>query len=696
MSRDPILNCLVWLANYYERSVSPEVVLSGLPLEDGFIPEHLLRRAAENAGLLTYEKALNLSEAGLPKGSLPCLAWWQDLPIIILAVEDGKVRLLNPSEPLKPYSFLVEEFQKSTRDVLILFSPASIRDDREPDLEPALHEHWLWGALLAGRAIYREILLVSLLVNLFALSVPLFVRLVYDRVIPGMAMGTLNALTLGILLVIVFEFSCRYLRNRFIDLAAKKSDLLIASRIYAKVMAMQLSAKPASTGAFARQLQDFDAIREFLTSTCLIAVVDIPFVLVFLLVIGLLAGGLVWIHIVAIALMVLVSLLIQPALRRTIEEGERLSARKQGDLVESLTGMETLRLAGAQWRFQKRWEQAVGQMATWGLKTRTITGTVTVVALCAQQLTTVAVIYYGVNAISIGMINLGALIAVMMLTGRAMAPFMQLALLATRYHQAKTAFRVTGQLMAQPDEQQTGHHFRNLGRLEGRIGFEQVSFKYPGAAVPALVDLTLKIPSGEKVAIVGRSGSGKSTLARTLAALYTPEQGRITLDDIDINDIHPRHLRKKVGFLAQEPWLFHGTIKDNIILGHNDIEEAALLVAVKASGVSAFTGMSLAGLEYHVGEAGQRLSGGQRKAVALARVLLNKPDVLVLDEPTAHMDSLLEDQIRQTLADLPATTTLILMTHRSSLLDVVSRVILLDGGRLVSDKAREDIRAESS
>ncbi|MGI9279583.1 MAG: type I secretion system permease/ATPase [Endozoicomonas sp.] len=696
MSRDPILDCLVWLANYFERAVSPEVILSGLPLEDGLIPGHLIERAAENAGLLTYERSINLCEQELPLSSFPCLGWWQDSPVIITAVDEGRISLLNPSEHLKPLSLLTEEFQENTRNVLMLFSPASVKDDREPELEPALHEHWLWGALLAGRGIYREVLLVSLLVNLFALSVPLFVRLVYDRVIPGMAMGTLNALTVGILLVIVFEFTCRYLRNRFIDLAAKKSDLLISSRIYAKVMAMQLSARPASTGAFARQLQDFDAIREFLTSTCLTALVDIPFALIFLLVIGLLAGKLVWIPILAIALMIIVSLVIQPALRRTIEESERLSARKQGDLVESLTGMETLRLAGAQWRFQKRWEQAVGQMATWGLKTRTITGTVTVTALCAQQLTTVAVIFYGVMAISNGGINLGALIAIMMLTGRAMAPFMQLALLATRYHQARTAYKVTGQLMFQPDEQQSSHRYRSLDQIEGKVDCEQVSFKYPGASVPALVDLTLKIPPGEKVAIVGRSGSGKSTLARVLAALYAPDQGRITFDDIDINDIHPRRLRMKVGFLAQEPWLFHGTVKDNIILGHTEVNDEALLYAAQASGVTGFTGRSLAALEYPVGEGGQRLSGGQRKAVALARVLLNKPDVLVLDEPTAHMDSLMEDQVRQTLAVLPATTTLILMTHRSSLLDAVSRVVLLDGGRVISDKSREDIRAEPS
>lgn len=694
MSRDPILDCLVWLANYFEKAVSPEVVLSGLALEDGLIPEHLLARAAGNAGLLTYKTTFKVCENELPKASLPCLAWWQDAPVIITAADEKQVRLLNSSDHLKPITLVTGEFQANSRDDLILFSPVSVKDDREPELAPAVHEHWLWGALLAGRGIYREVLLVSLLVNFFALSVPLFVRLVYDRVIPGMAMGTLNALTVGILLVIVFECSCRYLRNRFIDLAAKKSDLLICSRIYAKVMAMQLSSRPASTGAFARQLQDFDAIREFLTSTCLTALVDIPFALVFLLVIGLLAGALIWIPILAIVVMVLVSLIIQPALRRTIEESERLSARKQGDLVESLTGMETLRLAGAQWRFQRRWEQAIGQMATWGLKTRTITGTVTVAALCAQQLTTVAVIYYGVMAISQGGINLGALIAVMMLTGRAMAPFMQLALLATRYHQARTAYRVIGQLMSQPEEQKPRQHYRNPEQLEGRIACEQVSFKYPGVSVPALVDLTLKIPAGEKVAIIGRSGSGKSTLAKTLAALYLPEQGRITFDDIDINDIHPHRLRKKIGFLAQEPWLFHGTVKDNIVLGHSDVDEEALLDAAKTSGVAGFTGMSLAGLEYPVGEGGQRLSGGQRKAVALARVLLNKPDVLVLDEPTAHMDSLLEDQVRQTLAALPATTTLILMTHRSSLLDVVSRVILLDKGRLVSDKAREDIRVE--
>ena len=689
MSHAPILDCLIWLTKYHHLSVQPEAILSGLPLDDGRLSESLLERAAANAGLSIYKKLLdsvNLARA-LPQACLPCMAWMDESPVLIVRLETGFVEVLLPGEFMRACRLDVNAFMNRSRMYVLLFSSAPGSDDRDPDLGASWREHWLWGALWEGSRIYREVLLVSLLVNLFALAVPLFVRLIYDRVIPGLALGTLDALTTGVLLVITFELVCRYLRNRFIDLAAKKSDLLISGRIYAKLMAMDMSSRPAAVGAFARQVQDFEAIREFMTSTCLTALVDIPFAVIFLLVIAVMSGYLVWVPVLAILFMIIVSLSIQPALRRTIEESERLSARRHGDLVESLTGLESLRLAGAQWRFQKRWEQAIGHIATWGLKTRSITGGVSVLAIWIQQLTTVTIVYFGVLAITTDTINLGALIAVMMLTGRAIAPFMQLALLSTRYHQARTAYHVTEEMMVAPEEATTDHSYRPIERLAGGIICNQLSFTYPQSAIPALNILSLHIKPGEKVAIAGRSGSGKSTLARVLAALYSPEQGQIQFDGIDIGDIHPMRLREKIGFLSQEPWLFHGTIHDNITLGNSVESDEALLEVAEAAGVTTFTGKSLAALEYPVGEGGQRLSGGQRRAVALARAMLNKPDVLILDEPTAHMDSFLESHVCKTLERLPGHTTLLLMTHRSSLISAVNRIVVIDAGRLVSDRS---------
>ncbi len=577
-------------------------------------------------------------------------------------------------------------FLEGMESSILFFSLARIQDSRDPNFPPDWRNHWFWGSLLEGRRIYREVLLASLLINLFALAVPLFVRLIYDRVIPGMALTTLNTLTTGVLVVITFEMVCRQLRTRFIDIAAKKSDLLMSSQLFAKIMGVRMSSIPAAVGSFARQVQDFEAIREFMTSTTLTALVDLPFAILFLVVIGLMGGQLVWIPILAIIVMSFISLAVQPRLRQSIEESERLSARKHGDLVESITGLESLRLAGAQSRFQQRWEQATGHMATWALRTRTITGNVTAIATWLQQLATVATVYFGVIFISTGNMNMGALIAIMMLSGRAVAPFMQLALLGTRYYQARSAFMVINQLMCAPEEQTQNALYRTVKGLHGNIELKQLSFSYPDSVTPALTDISVSISSGERVAVVGRSGSGKSTFARILAALYLPDQGQVLLDDIVLGDIHPSTLRAKVGFLAQDPWLFHGSVLDNITLGGGCFCEDELLAIARDCGVTLFTGDSLAALEYPVGEGGRQLSGGQRRAVALARAMLSKPNVLILDEPSAHMDSLMDARVQKTLKSLPKHITLIIITHRSSLLSVVDRVLMLDGGRLVSDQ----------
>ncbi len=689
MAQSPLLASLIWIAKHHGIRTIAETILTGLPVQADSFSKEYIDRAAANIGLITYSK--RIADYGLadscPQSCLPCLAWFGKLPAIVVQVHEDFVELRWPERDMELERLSLKTFIEQAGDTLVFFSVGNTRDGREPDYSPSWWEHWFWGSLIEGREIYREVILASLLVNLFALAVPLFVRLIYDRVIPGMALTTLNTLTVGVIIVITFELACRQLRTRFIDVAAKKSDLLISSQLFAKIMGVRLSSAPAAVGTFARQVQDFEAIREFMTSTTLTLLVDLPFAMLFLAVIGLMGGHLVWIPILSIIVMILISIVVQPALRRNIEESERLSARKHGDLVESITGLESLRLACAQSRFQQRWEQATGHMATWGLKTRAITGNVTATAVWLQQLATVAIVYFGVMSINSAAMNMGALIAIMMLSGRAIAPFMQLALLGTRYHQARTAFRVINQLMAAPDEQHKNTVYRSINKLDGNILLSRLSFAYPGSTAPALMDVSITLKSGERVAIVGRSGSGKSTLARILAALYSPDQGQVFLDGIALNDIHPATLRSRVGFLAQDPWLFYGTVMENIVMGSIGHSEEELLCIARGCGVTLFTGDSLAALEYPVGEGGRQLSGGQRRAVALARAMLSGPDILILDEPSAHMDSVMDALVRKTLKELPDHITLVIITHRSSLLSVVDRVVMLGGGRLVSDQA---------
>ena len=693
MTQSPLLTALLWIARHHGVDAIAQTVLNGLPVQADTLSSQYLERASHNAGLTLFRKPINetiLKKQPLgelcPTSCLPCLAWLEECPVIVVHIDECSVKYHLPEQNMALQSLELDAFVQRINNELVFFSRAKIDDDRDPQYPPHWQNHWFWSAILQGRRIYREILLASLLVNFLALTIPLFVRLIYDQVIPGMALTTLNTLTIGVVIVITFELACRQLRTRFIDMAAKKTDLLMSSQLFAKIMGVRMSSISPAVGAFARKIQDFESIREFMTSTTLTALVDLPFAILFLVVIGLMGGSLVWVPLLIILTMLTLSLAVQPRLRLSIEESERLASRKHSDLIETITGLESLRLAGAQSRFQQRWEQAIGHMATWGLKTRAITGSVTAVAVWLQQLATVGIVYFGVAAIHADRMNMGALIAMMMLSGRAIAPFMQLALLGTKYHQALTAFRMIDQLMHAPDEQEANASYRTIEHINGDININRVSFVYPDRVMPVLADLSVCIKQGEKVAIVGRSGSGKSTLARLLAALYLPTQGQIFLDNIAMTDIHPATLRARVGFLPQDPWLFHGSVMENITMGTTGFSNEQVLSTARSCGVTLFTGDSLAALQCPVGEGGRQLSGGQRRAVALARAMLMQPDVLVLDEPTAHMDSLMDARVQETLRCLPEQTTLVVITHRSSLLSVVSRMVMLEGGKVTCDQ----------
>ncbi|WP_299731088.1 type I secretion system permease/ATPase [uncultured Endozoicomonas sp.] len=688
MTVSPLLACLIWLTRYFGTPATAEKILSGLPATAFDLDFSLLERAASNVHMDVCRQSLT-GDWLTDKSPLPCLVISNGKPLIITHINANGLVVST----LKPYDH--DESNEVDYGVLLnsiekdvyFFSPKPNSHNTLSSTEQYFEHHWFWGALWSGWRIYREVLLVSLLVNLFALAVPLFVRLIYDRVIPGMAMTTLNTLVAGVLLVVTFELFCRQLRIRFIDVAAKKTDLIMSSELFAKVMNVDLSSVPPVAGAFARQVQDFESIREFLTSTTLTVLVEIPFAFIFLLVIMVMGGSIVWIPIIVILVMVGLSVFVQPSLRRSIQEGEKLSTQKHGDLVESISGLESLRLAGGQSYFQKRWEQATGLMATCGLRTRAITGNMSALSVWLQQMATIGIVYFGVRFIHQSQMNMGALIAIMMLSGRAIAPFMQLSLLGARYWQAKTAYRNIDGLMQAPEETSRSESYRPLTPIQQTIVFDQVSFSYPGCLSPTLKDLSFTIKRGERIAIVGRSGSGKSTLARLLAALYLPDSGQIYLDGISLKDIHPVTLRENIGFLAQEPWLFNGAVAANMMMGAKVKSEEHVLSVAQQSGVTMFTGESIAGLEYPVGEGGRNISGGQRRAVALARALINNPGVVVLDEPSAHMDSMMDARVQQTLQALPEHVTLVVITHRSSLLSIVDRVLMLEGGRLVSDQA---------
>ncbi len=686
MMQDALLNALIYVSRYYGLANSPEALINGLPLTDGKLTPFLLPRAAERAGLVARENRTSLTQ--ISPLVLPVILLLRNGDACVvnkLNLDEKQAEVVTNDSGFVPITMALAELDDLFIGRYFLVKKQFRYDERSPELLKDDEGHWFWGTIWRSRNIYRDILVASILINLFAIAAPMFTRLVYDKVIPNLAFDTLWVLASGILVVLLFDLILKLLRSYFIDVAGKKSDILISAKIYSKVMGIRMESRPPSVGAFARHLQEFETIREFFASATIGALIDLPFSVLFLVLIWLMAGSLVYVPIIGVVVLILYSLIIQKPLRRAIEEGSRLASQKYANLIESLYGLETVKLFGAQSQFQFRWEEAVAHMANWSIKSRRITDGIQNAAGFIQQAANVGIIIFGVYLIAEGQLTMGGLIAATMLSGRAIGPMIQLSLLSTRYNQAKSAMAIINRVMEMPDEQQAGKRYLHRPMIHGRIELDKVTFHYPNASQAAVRDLSLTIRPGEKVAIIGRIGSGKTTLERLIMGLYQPTEGHVRIDNTDIQQLHHIDIRRNIGCVPQESQLFFGSIRDNITLGRPLADERDILDAANRAGVTAFSQVDPAGLERQVGEGGMLISGGQRQAIAIARALLGRPPVLLMDEPTSAMDNRSEQHIKQQLSALGSSETLILITHKPSMLDVVDRIIVMEKGTIVAD-----------
>ncbi|MFH4800256.1 type I secretion system permease/ATPase [Vibrio diabolicus] len=690
--KDPLLNSLIYVSRYYGLANSPEALVNGLPLSDGKLTPFLLPRAAERAGLVAKENRAeleNISSLILPailvlKGGDSCV-------LNSINVETREAEVTTLESGMVPISIPLEDLLEQYTGRYFLVKKQFRFDERSPEVLKTNEGHWFWSTLWQSKRIYRDVLIASLLINLFAVAAPLFTRLVYDKVVPNLAFETLWVLASGIFVVFLFDFILKSLRNYFIDVAGKKSDILISSKLFSKVMGIRMESKPPSVGAFARHLQEFESIREFFTSATVSALIDLPFAILFLVIIWLMAGDLVYVPMVGVVILIVHSLLIQGPLRRSIEEGSRLASQKYANLIESLAGLETVKMLSAQSQFQYRWEEAVAHMANWNIKSRRITDSIQNAAGFVQQSSNVGMIILGVYLIAEGELTMGGLIAATMLSGRAIGPLVQLSLLSTRYNQAKSSMTIINQVMEMPDEQEEGKRYIHRPIIQGKIEIDRVTFHYPDSPVASIRNISLTINPGEKVAIIGRIGSGKTTLERLIMGLYKPTEGHVRIDDTDIAQLHHVDVRRNIGCVPQDSNLFFGSIRDNITLGRPLTDDRDVLDAANRAGVTAFTQSDPAGLERQVGEGGTMLSGGQRQAVTIARAFLGRPPVLLMDEPTSAMDNRSEMHIKHQLSQLKPSETLILITHKTSMLDIVDRVIVMEKGSIIADGPKAQV-----
>ncbi|MFW5451563.1 MAG: type I secretion system permease/ATPase [Methylophagaceae bacterium] len=689
---DVLLGCLTLLAKILKKPHSAESLIAGLPLVDNKLTPELFYRAAERAGLSS--KVVKRPLRKISNLVLPAVLLLENsTACVVLEFTRKTARVIFPETGDGETELPLSDLKAQYSGFAIFVKAVHQFDERTEHSDIPRTKHWFWGTILRFWPIYAEVFIASILVNSFALASPLFIMNVYDRVVPNHAIETLWVLAIGVTTVFVFDLLLRTLRGYFIDMAGKKADVILSATIFEKVMGVKMASRSNSVGSFANNMHEFESFREFFTSATLTTLIDLPFMFLFIFVIWSIAGDLAYVPLAVIPMAIIVSLIIQIPLGRTIKQLFQHSGQKSAILIETLTGLETIKSIGAESPIQRKWEQTIGFIAKYSQRSRILSSMAVNFTTFLQQMASVSVVVFGVYKITEGDITMGALIASTILTGRALAPLGQVAGILTRYHQSKAALSSLNTLMNLPVERPSGREFLNRPDFKGGIDFKNVTFRYPEQPIDALTEVSFSIKPGEKVAFIGRIGSGKSSIEKLILGLYEPSEGSILLDGTDIRQIDPVDLRRNIGYAPQDVVLFFGSIRDNIALGKPFADDAAVLKAAETAGVVEFVNRHPSGFDMPVGERGEGLSGGQRQSVAVARSLLLDPPVLVLDEPTNAMDNSTEEQFKAKLAETLDDKTLLLVTHKASLLSLVDRMIVLDQGRIVADGPREQVLA---
>jgi ATP-binding cassette subfamily C protein LapB len=688
---DSLLRALETLTQLHERPTSGQALGAGLPLPpDGLMTPALAPRALERAGLSA--RLVRRAISAIDALSMPCILFLKDRRCVVLVERRGAVlRVVVPETGRGTVEVELADLERRYDGHALFARPEIGYEQRDRPIAEERKGHWFWSTLLRQWPTYAEVMIAAVMINAFALASPLFVMNVYDRVVPNNALDTLWVLALGAFIVFAFDFLLKSLRGYFIDTAGRIADIRLASRIFEQVLGIRMAARPASAGAFANNLREFESLRDFFTSATVTTLVDLPFVLFFITIIWLIGGPVALVPAIAVPVVIGVGLVMQIPLNRVVRRTFKESAAKHGVLVEAINGLETIKSIGAESRLQRGWERYVAATAESANRSRFLSAVTVNVAGLAANLVTVGVVVVGVYRIGEGLMTVGALVACTIIAGRAMAPLGQVAGLLTRYHQARMSYDTLNRVMAMPIERSPDMRFLDRPRLSGAIEFKNVTLTYPGQKLPALSDVGFRLEAGERVGLIGRIGSGKTTIEKLVLGLYSPEKGAVLVDGTDLRQLDPADLRRNIGCVPQDVFLFQGSVRENITMGASFADDAAVLRAAEISGVEDFVSRHPLGYDMPVGERGELLSGGQRQAIALARALLLDPPILILDEPTSAMDNGAESRFKTRLGEELAGRTLLLVTHRASLLGLVDRLIVLDGGRLVADGPRDQV-----
>ncbi len=695
---DPLLDCLLEVARIHGRASTRAALVAGLPLQNGHLTPALIARAANRAGLncRVVRKGLGkIDAAQLPvilllKGNEACvLLGWN--------ARGDEAEVLLPNTGQSALFMPRTELTARYAGIAVFLHPRFKYDRRIPQIAKLRSQHWFWGVIARQWRVYRDILVAALLINLFALALPLFSMNVYDRVVPNYAVDTLWVLALSVLLLLALDFLLRMMRGHFIDQASARIDLQLSAVLMERVLGLKMTARPESVGAFAATMKSYEIIRDFIASATVAALVDMPFALLFYAAIFWIAWPLVFIPILGFLIVSIYVYAVQHKMHELAETTYKTGALRNAALVESLSAMETIKALGAESQVQANWEKTSAFLTKVSNQQRVLSLSATQSVQTMQQLVNIAALVAGVYLIHEDMLTQGGMIASTMLMGRAMAPLGQLAGLLIQYQGARTSLEPLNQLMEAPIERPPESAFVHRAELKGQIEFRNVTFKYPGSDA-VLKNVSFRIEPGESVVMLGKVGSGKSTILKLLMGFYEPQQGSVLVDDIDLRQIDPADLRRNMGYVGQESILFYGTLRDNIVFGAPYADDSAILAAAGIAGLLDMVNRHPRGFDMQIGERGDTLSGGQRQGVAIARAFLTDPPLLLLDEPTSGMDYTTENEFKTRLGRFTKRSspgkTLLISTHRSSLVDLADRIIVIDNGCIVADGPRDRVIAD--
>ncbi|MEM0948601.1 MAG: type I secretion system permease/ATPase [Pseudomonadota bacterium] len=689
------LNTAGWMARHHSLPYSEVAVRDRLPEGFGAEGPDGLVRALEAVGLKA--RVLTRSLGRIDPGSLPAVLIRRDGRYAILVGLDAAGKqavIVDPvTEDAEELSF--RQLRRLVRRKVLLTAPKTAVTASRLSPDAAAIDtgegHWLWSELGRHREAWLQVLLVALGVNLASLAVPIFVMNVFDRVIPNLAFVTLVTLAIGVALALGLDLILRLLRGAIIQRVSRRADLALASRLFAIAMRQRILSRQGGAAGAITNIRDFEAVRDFFTSSTVVSLIDLAFIGVFIAVLSIIVGPLAWVPAAAIPVILIMALIAQVPIARSVRQSQQMNVKRNVVLIETLAGLETVKSVGAEPVLQREWENAVAASSRVNARTRNWSTFTSSATAFVQQAVSVTIIVWGVFLVSEGTISLGALVAANILAGRALAPLAGIAQTIFRANFAIWSVRSIDMFLKTEVEQREALR-SDLSVRRGAVTLDGINFTYPGAQVQAVTDFSAAFEPGTATALLGRIGSGKSTLGRLINGTYRADSGTILVDGHEIAQYEPAELRNGIGYLPQDPVLFTGTLRENLIVGMPAASDDDIMRALFFSGIDTFVAELPDGLNFFAGEKGERLSGGQRQAVGLARVLLRQPKFLFLDEPTNAMDHQTEGLVTARLAELRAEGTgLILSTHRMSLAAIADRFIVIDKGRKILDGPKDEV-----